>query len=242
MDERDMTEAGAVADPETASKASMRRFFVEECGQPEMAAQILDAAMRLFARKGYAATSVREIVNEAQVTNPMLYYYFQSKEGVFVSLVDSLVGSFDGQIERLLEEQMPLRDKLLRIVELHMNAAREVPVVLRFMFSTLFSPRDSVPLLDMPQRRMCLMHKVAQMFDDAVAAGEFEMSAGFDTTYLAHTFMGMIAQQMIFALKLSEHAGDNPAHVSMLKMCMSEKNTRDLVSFFFAGAGKVKET
>ena len=41
---------------------------------------ILQAAVRLFARKGYEATSTREIVEAAGVTKPMIYYYFKNKE------------------------------------------------------------------------------------------------------------------------------------------------------------------
>ena len=50
----------------------------EQADVPELAAQLMSAGLRLFARKGYTATSVREIVQKADVTNPMLYYYFNS--------------------------------------------------------------------------------------------------------------------------------------------------------------------
>ena len=46
------------------------------------AADIARVAARLFASRGFDATSVREIVEGAGVAKPTLYYYFQSKEGL----------------------------------------------------------------------------------------------------------------------------------------------------------------
>jgi AcrR family transcriptional regulator len=49
--------------------------------------RVLGAALRLFAKKGYAATTVRDILRAAGVTAPVLYYHFGNKEGVFLALV-----------------------------------------------------------------------------------------------------------------------------------------------------------
>ena len=49
---------------------------------------LFSAAVALFAEKGYASTSVREIVASAGVTKPVLYYYFESKEGLFRTILD----------------------------------------------------------------------------------------------------------------------------------------------------------
>ena len=46
---------------------------------------------KLFAQKGFAATSVREITQAASATNPMLYDYFGSKEGLLAALTEDIV-------------------------------------------------------------------------------------------------------------------------------------------------------
>ena len=51
-------------------------------------ARLLEAATALFAEKGYATTSVREIVARAGVTKPVLYYYFGNKEGLLQAILD----------------------------------------------------------------------------------------------------------------------------------------------------------
>lgn len=51
--------------------------------QRATAEKILDVASRLFAEKGLANVSVREICRESGTTAPVLYYYFGSKKGLF---------------------------------------------------------------------------------------------------------------------------------------------------------------
>ena len=49
--------------------------------------RLLGAALDIFNERGYSATSVREIVQAADVSKPVLYYYFGSKEGIYTELM-----------------------------------------------------------------------------------------------------------------------------------------------------------
>ena len=51
------------------------------------AAVILEAAARLFAEKGYANVSIRDVCKEANTTPPMIYYYFKDKKRLFEAAV-----------------------------------------------------------------------------------------------------------------------------------------------------------
>lgn len=68
--------------------------------QDDTHGRILDAAVSLFAERGYGATSVREVCEAAGVTKPTLYYHFGSKEGLFRAIVDLHLG----QLTRIIEE------------------------------------------------------------------------------------------------------------------------------------------
>src|SRR5271165_5544546 len=57
---------------------------------PRTRRQILRAALRRFANGGYAATSVQQIVGDAKVSKPALYYYFRDKAGLFQALDERL--------------------------------------------------------------------------------------------------------------------------------------------------------
>lgn len=61
---------------------------------PDRRAEILDAALRLFAEKGYAEATNAEIARAAGVTAAALYYYFPNKEELFRAAVREHIGGF----------------------------------------------------------------------------------------------------------------------------------------------------
>src|SRR5262252_1587692 len=64
-------------------------------------AQVLDAAERIFADRGYAAATTRELALAAGIGKRMLFYYFPTKEAVYEATLDRVVGrlaAIHGQI------------------------------------------------------------------------------------------------------------------------------------------------
>lgn len=72
---------------ETASSARWRR---RKDARP---AEILEAALKVFAERGYAATRMDDIAQRAGVTKGTIYLYFESKDAVFRSLVQHSIGA-----------------------------------------------------------------------------------------------------------------------------------------------------
>ncbi len=52
--------------------------------------QLLEVALRLFAGRGFAATTMDDIASAAGVTKPLLYQHFDSKRALYLELVDSV--------------------------------------------------------------------------------------------------------------------------------------------------------
>ncbi len=52
--------------------------------------QLLEVALRLFAGRGFAATTMDDIATAAGVTKPLLYQHFASKRALYLELVDSV--------------------------------------------------------------------------------------------------------------------------------------------------------
>lgn len=68
--------------------------------------QLLDAASWAFARKGYRAAAISDIVERANVARGTFYLYFDSKDEVFLAIVDD----FHDRIKRMLDEpEAPVR-------------------------------------------------------------------------------------------------------------------------------------
>lgn len=75
---------------------------------------ILDAALRVFAAKGYHAASISDIVDEAGVARGTFYLYFESKDAVFVALIENLVEHLQSHIIGVeLGPDAPSMDKQL---------------------------------------------------------------------------------------------------------------------------------
>lgn len=68
---------------------------------------MLDAATAVFARKGYAAATMKEIAAEAGYTAPAFYNYFEGKEQLFEAL---LARTFEEIMATLVEPTPPARD------------------------------------------------------------------------------------------------------------------------------------
>lgn len=60
--------------------------------------EILDAALNVFAGKGYAATRMDDVARRAGVTKGTIYLYFASKEDLFKSLVRAAIGGVLEQV------------------------------------------------------------------------------------------------------------------------------------------------
>ncbi len=64
-------------------------------GTPETREDILVAARRAFAERGYEATSLRSIANQVHVDPALLVHYFGSKDGLFLAALEVAVGPSD---------------------------------------------------------------------------------------------------------------------------------------------------
>ena len=79
-------------------------------------ARIAQVARREFARRGFDATSIRQIVAEARVTKPVLYYYFKNKGDLFLSLLEEAVAPLCDEVERIASGDGTPRDRMAEII------------------------------------------------------------------------------------------------------------------------------
>lgn len=77
--------------------------------------QIAKAALDLFAEKGYAATSMREIAEQLAITKAALYYHYPSKEEIVRELVQGMLDQVDELVDwaRLQEISDAVRSQIV---------------------------------------------------------------------------------------------------------------------------------
>src|SRR5512147_781560 len=93
--------------------------------------RILDAAGELFARRGYDATSVADICEQAGVTKGAFYYHFASKQQAFLDLRDRWLAPLDAQFNLTRATVETLQQVFLELL----SAARQDPAILPAMLS-----------------------------------------------------------------------------------------------------------
>jgi len=90
----------------------------------------LEAATRVFARKGVAHAKVKDIAETAQLSHGLLYHYFESKEAVFEALVEEMIerveASFQLQTRRAVERLEQVCTARLNALESEVDAQRVV--------------------------------------------------------------------------------------------------------------------
>jgi AcrR family transcriptional regulator len=139
----------------------------------EVRERLLAGATGLFASKGFAATTVREIVERAGVTKPALYYYFRSKEGIYLELMREPFGKFTALVEETLLTAGSARERLFRlclraydIVAEHIDAAR-------VMYSIYYGPPQGAPFIDFDAYHRRFQEAVLQVLREGIRDGEF---------------------------------------------------------------------
>ena len=89
-------------------------------------ATILAEARTIFARQGYAETSLREIAEAVGIKTPSLYAHFPSKEALFAEIMVQLWERSMAQIELAYRTDKPLREQLRQLLQQKLDSLGEV--------------------------------------------------------------------------------------------------------------------
>jgi len=76
---------------------------------------IMEAATSLFAREGYESTGVAEICERAGVSKGAFYYHFESKEAVFLALIDTWLNTLETTLNDVTYQAKSVPDGLLEM-------------------------------------------------------------------------------------------------------------------------------
>lgn len=150
-----------------------RRFQNQTPTNGSVRQALLDGAADLFTQKGYAATTVREIVAAARVTKPVLYYYFRNKEGIYQELMREAFAKFDALLNSSLEDQGSATEKLLGLCDRTYSLFKENIKVVRVMYAFYYGPHHGAPYFDFDIYHHKFQEAIRRLLGEGVQRGEF---------------------------------------------------------------------
>src|SRR5215218_2253693 len=101
--------------------------------QAEKRRQIMEAAVRAFARKGYHACRVGEIAEEAGVAYGLVYHYFGSKEEVLESIFRDTWTQMLARIKEVAESGESANEQVRKVTALVLRTWRRDPDLVRVL-------------------------------------------------------------------------------------------------------------
>jgi AcrR family transcriptional regulator len=94
---------------------------------------LLDAAVRVFARKGYHTCRVGDIAEEAGVAHGLLYHYFASKEEVLETIFRETWRDLLQAVQEVEESGAPAREQLRQVAAILLRSWRRDPDLVRVL-------------------------------------------------------------------------------------------------------------
>lgn len=168
--------------------------------KPDKKANILKAAEILFSELGYEGTSTRNIAKESGANMSMINYYFGSKEGVFLDIMNQRIQDFNAQLVSINEESISPLEKLMQVIErytqrimcnisFHKMMHRELSLAQR--------PEMFCKLKDAMSSNLTF---IEQIMNEGIADGSFRQ---VDVRMLIATIMGTISSVATMPSKIT---------------------------------------
>jgi AcrR family transcriptional regulator len=148
-------------------------------------AQLIDVGRAVFARRGYDATSVEEIADQAKVSKPIIYEHFGGKEGLYAVVVDREMEYVVRRIAEAIATGRP-RERVERATLAFLTYVKDHPDG----FAVL---AHGAPAASATGGMSSLLNDVAERVGD-IFAGAFK-DAGYDpksAPIYAHALIGMV--------------------------------------------------
>ena len=190
--------------------------------------RLLDSALSLFAEKGYEGTSIRELIERAQVTRPVVYYYFEKKEDLFRRLVETWFEELLEDLDRALAKASDYRERLRALMYNAFEYAEREPRVVRLILQVFFSPGLQESHLNRIALWESRFRRVVAVMEEGRDAGDFE---GREPEMLAMAFCGVMDMHVMARIqrahrKLTRELADQLVDLFLRGTVVSEPTIR----------------
>jgi AcrR family transcriptional regulator len=179
--------------------------------------RLLAAATELFSRKGYSATTIREIVAAAGVTKPVLYYYFQSKEGIYLELMSGAFSKLDALIETSRDEGGSATERLLTLSDRVFSLFMDNLEGARLMYSIYYGSHQGAPFFNFDAYHLKFQDAIRLLVKKGMHLGEFQKGNAEDRVW---AILGAVNVAMEVQLSHPEMAIDRKGLARILELIL----------------------
>jgi AcrR family transcriptional regulator len=152
--------------------------------------RLLEAGICLFAEKGYAGTSVREIVEKAGVSKPVLYYYFRNKQGIFQAILDYAAEEFEHILKDIVTTPGTVLERLLHFYQhFYQGILLKHQALYRMVRDAIFAPTREEPSYDIQRFERSMSEAIKTIYQEGIEKGEVIPA---DPEDIATLIMGLI--------------------------------------------------
>ena len=135
---------------------------------PEKRIRILDAALKIFASRGFYNAKVSEVAKEAGVADGTIYLYFESKDALLIALFEDrmqrLIARANDEIAR---SEGTVLDKIRQAIALHLSLVLDDPDLAEFITVELRQSGKFIKEYDNPK-----FTEYLRIFRDLILAGQ----------------------------------------------------------------------
>ncbi len=127
---------------------------------------ILNSALKVFTRRGFAGARMEEIAKEAGINRALLHYYFRDKETMFNLIFEKQFKEFFSGIGTILNTQKPLFEKIKEIVSHEIDVLTKHPDLPRFIIVEVATQPDR--LIQYGQKMGINPRQILEIFNQQV--------------------------------------------------------------------------
>lgn len=161
--------------------------------------KIFEISMKLFAKKGYDATSIEEITATVGVAKGTLYYHFSSKEEIFNFLVDEGMKLLKNSIDIKITKVDSTIDKLRAVILIQIKIIKKYEDFMTIVLSQIWGnePRNIL----CKEKVMEYIKAIEDIIQEGMEKGEIILG---DASVMASGIFGLTCASLIYRIKTKE--------------------------------------
>jgi TetR/AcrR family transcriptional regulator len=180
--------------------------------QADAPTALLDAAERLFATQGFAATTIKQIGAAAGLNPALIYYYFPDKLSLYHAVLDRGLGAFARTAPSRLPAGLPPLEGIRTIIAVQLEFLRSSPHIARLLTRELADHDGSEARAIIQQLAGGPFRRLTELIREGQRAGQIQ--AGLDPAFTAVSIMSQVAWFFVahpVVSRLLGHEGRVPA-------------------------------